>query len=96
MAALLCTTGLAAPEALAAPASAPTETPVSPALADGLGRRVPVRQSGFPGALGHEYSDAQQFLDWGVDYLDHLAESGVPSGSAVSPRPGPRSRSAAC
>lgn len=23
--------------------------------------------AGFPGALGHEFSDAQQFADWGVD-----------------------------
>ena len=27
--------------------------------------------AGFPGALGHEYSDAQQFADWGVDYLKY-------------------------
>lgn len=26
---------------------------------------------GFPGALGHEESDAQQFADWGVDYLKY-------------------------
>ncbi|MER5360254.1 NPCBM/NEW2 domain-containing protein [Streptomyces sp. NPDC002785] len=26
---------------------------------------------GFPGALGHEYSDAQQFADWGIDYLKY-------------------------
>ncbi|WP_250300549.1 MULTISPECIES: NPCBM/NEW2 domain-containing protein [unclassified Streptomyces] len=26
---------------------------------------------GLPGALGHEYSDAQQFADWGVDYLKY-------------------------
>ncbi|MFC0597571.1 NPCBM/NEW2 domain-containing protein [Streptomyces palmae] len=26
---------------------------------------------GFPGGLGHEYSDAQQFADWGVDYLKY-------------------------
>ncbi|MFE2358458.1 NPCBM/NEW2 domain-containing protein [Streptomyces parvulus] len=26
---------------------------------------------GFPGALGHEYSDARQFADWGVDYLKY-------------------------
>ncbi|MDR3035930.1 MAG: glycoside hydrolase family 27 protein, partial [Kitasatospora sp.] len=25
----------------------------------------------MPGALGHEYSDAQQFADWGVDYLKY-------------------------
>lgn len=167
--ALLCTTGLTAPEALAAPASA--EAPVSPALADGLaltppmgfnnwnsthcraefnetmvkgiadlfvekglkdagyqyvnlddcwalpsrngdGKLVPdpVRfpngikavadyvhakglklgiytsagtktcdSVGFPGALGHEYSDAQQFADWGVDYLkyDNCNNQGV-------------------
>ncbi|MFJ9152484.1 NPCBM/NEW2 domain-containing protein [Streptomyces sp. NPDC102270] len=35
--------------------------------------------SGFPGALGHEYSDAQQFADWGVDYLkyDNCNNQGV-------------------
>ncbi|MFF8909083.1 NPCBM/NEW2 domain-containing protein [Streptomyces olivaceoviridis] len=27
--------------------------------------------TGFPGALGHEYSDARQFADWGVDYLKY-------------------------
>ncbi|MFJ9868987.1 NPCBM/NEW2 domain-containing protein [Streptomyces sp. NPDC101165] len=27
--------------------------------------------AGFPGALGHESSDAQQFADWGVDYLKY-------------------------
>ncbi|WP_328724557.1 NPCBM/NEW2 domain-containing protein [Streptomyces sp. NBC_00259] len=27
--------------------------------------------AGFPGGLGHEYSDAQQFADWGVDYLKY-------------------------
>ncbi|MFH8520573.1 NPCBM/NEW2 domain-containing protein [Streptomyces gelaticus] len=27
--------------------------------------------SGLPGALGHEYSDAQQFADWGIDYLKY-------------------------
>ncbi|MEU3661823.1 NPCBM/NEW2 domain-containing protein [Streptomyces sp. NPDC032940] len=27
--------------------------------------------TGMPGALGHEYSDAQQFADWGVDYLKY-------------------------
>lgn len=26
---------------------------------------------GLPGALGHEYSDAQQFADWGIDYLKY-------------------------
>ncbi|WP_372444729.1 NPCBM/NEW2 domain-containing protein [Streptomyces coffeae] len=26
---------------------------------------------GFPGALGHEESDARQFADWGVDYLKY-------------------------
>ncbi|MFJ5263466.1 NPCBM/NEW2 domain-containing protein [Streptomyces sp. NPDC088387] len=35
--------------------------------------------AGFPGALGHEYSDAQQFADWGVDYLkyDNCNNEGV-------------------
>ncbi|WP_392668118.1 NPCBM/NEW2 domain-containing protein [Streptomyces sp. LN785] len=34
---------------------------------------------GLPGALGHEYSDAQQFADWGVDYLkyDNCNNEGV-------------------
>ncbi|WP_406835718.1 NPCBM/NEW2 domain-containing protein [Streptomyces sp. AHU1] len=34
---------------------------------------------GFPGALGHEYGDARQFADWGVDYLkyDNCNNSGV-------------------
>lgn len=34
---------------------------------------------GFPGALGHEYSDARQFADWGVDYLkyDNCNNQGV-------------------
>ncbi|WP_329452426.1 NPCBM/NEW2 domain-containing protein [Streptomyces sp. NBC_01724] len=34
---------------------------------------------GLPGALGHEYSDAQQFADWGVDYLkyDNCNNQGV-------------------
>ncbi|WP_406252075.1 NPCBM/NEW2 domain-containing protein [Streptomyces atratus] len=34
---------------------------------------------GFPGALGHEYSDAQQFADWGIDYLkyDNCNNQGV-------------------
>lgn len=27
--------------------------------------------TGLPGALGHEYSDARQFADWGVDYLKY-------------------------
>ncbi|MEG3628265.1 NPCBM/NEW2 domain-containing protein [Streptomyces poriticola] len=27
--------------------------------------------AGFPGALGHEYSDARQFAGWGVDYLKY-------------------------
>ncbi|MBT2508448.1 NPCBM/NEW2 domain-containing protein [Streptomyces sp. ISL-98] len=27
--------------------------------------------AGFPGGLGHEYSDAKQFADWGVDYLKY-------------------------
>ncbi|MFD9904348.1 NPCBM/NEW2 domain-containing protein [Streptomyces sp. NPDC059063] len=36
-------------------------------------------QAGFPGALGHERSDAQQFADWGVDYLkyDNCNNQGV-------------------
>ncbi|MEV4426372.1 NPCBM/NEW2 domain-containing protein [Streptomyces sp. NPDC049602] len=35
--------------------------------------------NGFPGALGHEYSDARQFADWGVDYLkyDNCNNQGV-------------------
>ncbi len=35
--------------------------------------------AGFPGALGYEYSDAQQFADWGVDYLkyDNCNNQGV-------------------
>ncbi|MFC8790612.1 NPCBM/NEW2 domain-containing protein [Streptomyces cinereoruber] len=34
---------------------------------------------GFPGGLGHEYSDARQFADWGVDYLkyDNCFNQGV-------------------
>ncbi|MFJ3254968.1 NPCBM/NEW2 domain-containing protein [Streptomyces sp. NPDC086771] len=34
---------------------------------------------GLPGALGHEYSDAQQFADWGIDYLkyDNCNNQGV-------------------
>ncbi|SEC43298.1 alpha-galactosidase [Streptomyces sp. 2231.1] len=34
---------------------------------------------GFPGALGHEFSDARQFADWGVDYLkyDNCNNQGV-------------------
>ncbi|MGW6268369.1 NPCBM/NEW2 domain-containing protein [Streptomyces sp. NPDC055060] len=34
---------------------------------------------GFPGALGHEVSDARQFADWGVDYLkyDNCNNQGV-------------------
>jgi alpha-galactosidase len=34
---------------------------------------------GFPGGLGHEYSDARQFADWGVDYLkyDNCYNQGV-------------------
>ncbi|MEU1495776.1 NPCBM/NEW2 domain-containing protein [Streptomyces sp. NPDC005776] len=34
---------------------------------------------GLPGALGHEYSDARQFADWGVDYLkyDNCNNQGV-------------------
>lgn len=36
---------------------------------------------GMPGALGHEKSDAQQFADWGVDYLkyDNCNNQGVPA-----------------
>ncbi|MGP4046918.1 NPCBM/NEW2 domain-containing protein [Streptomyces sp. 2A115] len=35
--------------------------------------------AGFPGALGHEYGDAQQFAEWGVDYLkyDNCNNQGV-------------------
>ncbi|WP_405837417.1 NPCBM/NEW2 domain-containing protein [Streptomyces sp. NBC_01518] len=35
--------------------------------------------AGFPGGLGHEYSDARQFADWGVDYLkyDNCNNQGV-------------------
>ncbi|MFI9803863.1 NPCBM/NEW2 domain-containing protein [Streptomyces sp. NPDC052301] len=35
--------------------------------------------AGFPGALGHESSDAGQFADWGVDYLkyDNCNNQGV-------------------
>ena len=35
--------------------------------------------AGFPGSLGHEFSDAQQFADWGVDYLkyDNCNNQGV-------------------
>ncbi|MFI6937891.1 NPCBM/NEW2 domain-containing protein [Streptomyces sp. NPDC050418] len=35
--------------------------------------------AGFPGGLGHEESDAQQFADWGVDYLkyDNCNNQGV-------------------
>ncbi|MGW2718757.1 NPCBM/NEW2 domain-containing protein [Streptomyces sp. NPDC001492] len=35
--------------------------------------------AGFPGALGHEYSDAGQFADWGVDYVkyDNCNNQGV-------------------
>jgi alpha-galactosidase len=34
---------------------------------------------GLPGALGHERSDAQQFADWGIDYLkyDNCNNQGV-------------------
>ncbi|MFF9348999.1 NPCBM/NEW2 domain-containing protein [Streptomyces sp. NPDC014734] len=34
---------------------------------------------GLPGALGHEYSDARQFADWGIDYLkyDNCNNQGV-------------------
>ncbi|MFD3334688.1 NPCBM/NEW2 domain-containing protein [Streptomyces sp. NPDC058700] len=34
---------------------------------------------GFPGGLNHEYSDARQFADWGVDYLkyDNCNHQGV-------------------
>lgn len=36
-------------------------------------------QAGFPGALGHERSDARQFAEWGVDYLkyDNCNNQGV-------------------
>ncbi|MET7934910.1 NPCBM/NEW2 domain-containing protein [Streptomyces sp. NPDC005322] len=35
--------------------------------------------AGFPGALGHERSDARQFADWGIDYLkyDNCNNQGV-------------------
>ncbi|WP_285743616.1 carbohydrate-binding protein [Lentzea sp. NBRC 105346] len=35
--------------------------------------------AGFPGALGHEYSDARLFASWGVDYLkyDNCNNQGV-------------------
>ncbi len=33
-------------------------------------------EAGFPGALGHEYSDAQQFADWGADYEQALGVGG--------------------
>ncbi|WP_447035994.1 NPCBM/NEW2 domain-containing protein [Streptomyces sp. DSM 118878] len=35
--------------------------------------------AGFPGALGHERSDARQFAEWGVDYLkyDNCNNQGV-------------------
>ncbi|MFC4327945.1 NPCBM/NEW2 domain-containing protein [Streptomyces andamanensis] len=35
--------------------------------------------TGFPGALGHEYSDARQFAEWGIDYLkyDNCNNQGV-------------------
>ncbi|MEU3983568.1 NPCBM/NEW2 domain-containing protein [Streptomyces sp. NPDC026672] len=35
--------------------------------------------AGFPGGLGHEYGDARQFADWGVDYLkyDNCNNQGV-------------------
>ncbi|MGW7789574.1 NPCBM/NEW2 domain-containing protein [Streptomyces tricolor] len=35
--------------------------------------------AGFPGALGHEYGDARQFAEWGVDYLkyDNCNNQGV-------------------
>ena len=26
---------------------------------------------GFPGSLGHEYQDARQYAEWGVDYLKY-------------------------
>ncbi|MYU08164.1 hypothetical protein GTY81_30695 [Streptomyces sp. SID8366] len=34
---------------------------------------------GMPGALGHEYGDARQFADWGVDYVkyDNCANLGI-------------------
>ncbi|MGW0532403.1 NPCBM/NEW2 domain-containing protein [Streptomyces sp. NPDC003032] len=36
-------------------------------------------EAGFPGALGHERSDARQFAEWGVDYLkyDNCNNQGV-------------------
>lgn len=36
-------------------------------------------ENGVPGALDHEHSDAQQFADWGVDYLkyDNCNNQGV-------------------
>ena len=38
-------------------------------------------ENGFPGALGHEQSDAQQFADWGIDYLkyDNCNNQGQPA-----------------
>lgn len=38
-----------------------------------------MQQHRLPGALGHEYSDARQFADWGVDYLkyDNCNNQGV-------------------
>ncbi len=43
--------------------------------------------AGFPGALGHEYSDARQFADWGVDYLkyDNCNNQGGTPGSGTPP-----------
>ncbi|MFD4674429.1 NPCBM/NEW2 domain-containing protein [Lentzea sp. NPDC058450] len=37
------------------------------------------KDNGFPGGLGHEESDAQQFASWGVDYLkyDNCNNQGV-------------------
>ncbi|MFB7927787.1 NPCBM/NEW2 domain-containing protein [Streptomyces sp. NPDC056039] len=37
------------------------------------------RPRGFPGALGHEKSDAMQFAEWGIDYLkyDNCNNNGI-------------------
>lgn len=45
------------------------------------GTRTCSEVPGMPGALGHEESDAQQFADWGVDYLkyDNCNHEGVPA-----------------
>ena len=36
---------------------------------------------GYPGSLGHEVSDANQFASWGVDYLkyDNCDNTGLPA-----------------